>query len=46
MVTIFCLNPYDKMIDLTSRDGLKLYANAKHGLDKEDRFDGSKEKYP
>ena len=46
MVTILCLNSYDKMIDLTSRNGLKLNVNEKHGLDKEDRFDGSKEKYP
>ena len=45
MATTFCLNPYDKKVDLTSRDGLKLYADTKHGLDKEDRFDGSKEKY-
>ena len=42
---VFFLNPYDKKIDLSSRDGLKLYADAKRGLEKEDRFDGSKEKY-
>ena len=45
IIATFFLNPYDKKIDLTSRDGLKLYADAKHGLDKEDHVDGSKEKY-
>ena len=38
---VFYLNPYDKPIDLTTPAGLNLYAEAKKGLDKEDRFDGS-----
>jgi len=43
---VFYLNPDDKPLDLTMQAGLKLYADAKKGLDKEDRFDGSKEKFP
>ena len=39
------LNPYDKPIDLDTQAGLKLYSEAKKGLDKEDRYDGSKEKF-
>jgi len=41
----FVLSPYDKTLDLSTWDGLKLYENTKVSLEKEDRFDGSKEKY-
>ena len=45
MTTPCFLNPYYKKIDLNTRDSLNLYVDANKGLDKEDRLDGSKEKY-
>ena len=41
----FLLNPYDKELDISTKEGLQLYGTAKKGLEKEDRFDGTKEKY-
>ena len=41
----FLLNPYDKELDISTKEGLQLYGIAKKGLEKEDRFDGTKEKY-
>ena len=41
----FCLNPYDVTLDLRNKDDRKIYLDGCKGLDKEDLFDGSKEKY-
>jgi len=41
----FLLNPYDKELDLGTKEGLQLYGAAKKGLEKEVRYDGTKEKY-
>ena len=41
----FLLNPYDKELDLRTKEGLQLYGAAKKGLGKEVRYDGTKEKY-
>ena len=42
----FCLNSFEKPLDLTTKDRLLLYNNANKGLEKEDRFEESKSKYP
>ena len=41
----FLLNPYDKELDLGTKEGLQLYGATKKGLEKEVRYDGTKEKY-
>ena len=42
---MFCINPYDVTLDLRNKDDRKIYLDGCKGLDKEDLFDGSKEKY-
>ena len=44
--TAFLLNPYNKELDLGTKEGLQLYGTAKKGLEKEVRYDGTNEKYP
>ena len=44
--TTFLLNPYNKELDLGTKEGLQLYGTAKKGLEKEVRYDGTNEKYP
>ena len=41
----FCINPYDVTLDLRNKDDRKIYLDGCKGLDKDDLFDGSKEKY-
>ena len=41
----FLLNPYDKELDLGTKEGSQLYGAVKKGLEKEVRYDGTKEKY-
>eukprot|EP00957_Ditylum_brightwellii_P013434 1014199-Ditylum_brightwellii.AAC.1 len=41
----FILNPYDGDIDLSNKEGRKLYNTGCTGVEKEQRFDGSKEKF-
>ena len=41
----FRLNPYDKALDIATKEGLQLYITAKKELEKEDRYDGMKGKY-
>ena len=41
----FALNPYDKAFEISTQKGLRIYGEARKGLEKEDRFDGTKEKY-
>ena len=41
----FILNPYNRTLDISTKEGLQLYINAKKGIEKEDRFDGTKDKY-
>jgi len=42
---VFILNPYNNALDLSTWDGLKLYENIKVSLEKDDCFNGSKDKY-
>ena len=42
---MFLLNPYDKELDIGTKEGLQLYGAAKKVLEKEVRYDGTKEKY-
>eukprot|EP00957_Ditylum_brightwellii_P009215 697407-Ditylum_brightwellii.AAC.1 len=41
----FILNPYDGDIDLSNKEGRKLYNAGCTGVKKEQRFDGSKERF-
>eukprot|EP00957_Ditylum_brightwellii_P047276 3591401-Ditylum_brightwellii.AAC.1 len=41
----FILNPYDTDIDLSNKEGRKLYDAWCTGVEKEQRFDGSKERF-
>ena len=39
------LNPYDQTLSLATEEGLQLYIVTKKGLEKEERYTGSKEKH-
>ena len=45
MTTTFYINPYDQELDLSKKEHQKLYLDGCEGIEKEERFDGSHEKY-
>ena len=42
---VFCINPYDVVLNSSDKDDRKVYLDGCKGLKDDDLFDGSKEKY-